>query len=310
MFWAIVSVIGAIAACLLYFTIKYVRLLANVFLNSTVSAPPQTQWEINGQIVKFLSLDGIDLKGIFVPHRAGGKGGGTVIFCHEVGAGLNSYEKYCAFLLDEGYSIFSFNFRGQHAEENVNYNPTQWASETEYYDLLGAISYVEGRPDVDPERIGLFGISRGATTCLCILGRRSPGIKAAVCDGAFSTKGTLAAYIRKWAPIYFPHPLATRLPGLLIVWLSFLGRKLAQRKLGLKLLSVEWSLRENKSVPVFIIHGKKDSYIDSRHAKWLYDRIRASKQMWIVKKARHNEAVLLAPKEYRKRVTAFFKEYV
>jgi pimeloyl-ACP methyl ester carboxylesterase len=307
----VVTIIAAvIIAYAIYITVKYVRLVANVFLNTTVSAPTLTHWKINGQVVNFLSLDGTALKGLFVPHRAKRRGGGeTIIFAHEVGAGLNSYEKYCAFLLDEGYNIFSFDFRGQHAEKNMHYNPTQWASETEYYDLLGAIAYVEGRPDVDPERIGLFGISRGATTCLCVVGG-TPSIKAVVCDGAFSTKWTLEAYIRKWAPIYFPKLFAQRLPYFFIAYLALLGRIASQRKLGLKLLSLEWSLRQNLSVPVFVIHGERDSYIDSQHAKWLYERIRASKQMWIVEGARHNEAVSLRPGEYRKRVASFVREYV
>jgi len=308
MSWVIIAAVALLLVYAVVLTVKYVRLIANVFLNSTVSAPPQTKWEIAGEVVKFVSLDGVELKGVFVPSTSTGRAG-TIIFAHEVGAGLNSHERYCAFLLEEGYNIFSFDFRGQHAEKNGNYNPTQWASENEYFDLLGAIAYVEGRADVDPDRIGLFGVSRGATACLCVLGR-SPGIKAVVCDGAFSTMETLVSYIRKWAPIYFPRWIANRLPGLVIAYLSFLGIKASQRKLGRKLLTLEWALRENRTTPVFIIHGKKDSYIDARHARWLYDHIRASKQMWIVEGARHNEAAILEPDEYRKRVTSFLKEYV
>ncbi|MCX6357971.1 MAG: alpha/beta fold hydrolase [Candidatus Aureabacteria bacterium] len=308
MTWVWLIVAGAVVAYLGYFTVKYARLTTNIFLNSTMSAPPQTKWEIIGEVVKFLSLDGVELKGLFVQARAPGSAG-TVVFAHEVGAGLNSYERYCAFLLDEGYNIFSFDFRGQHAEKKGNYNPTQWASENEYYDLLGALAYVRGRPDIDPERIVLFGVSRGATTALCILGR-GPGIKAVVCDGAFSTWATIVSYIRKWAPIYFPRWVAEHLPVPIIVWLSFLGIRNAQRRLGLKLLTLEWALAQNRTVPVFIIHGKRDNYIDPRHACWIYDRIRSSKQMWIVEGARHNEAVILSPDEYRKRVTTFIKEYV
>jgi dipeptidyl aminopeptidase/acylaminoacyl peptidase len=308
MSWLIIAGCMALGAWAVWITVKYVRLVTNVFLNTSVSAMPQTKWEIEGELVKFLSLDGVHLRGLFVPAISGGHGG-TIVFAHEVGAGLNSYERYCAFLLEAGYNIFSFDFRGQHAEENTHYNPTQWASEDEYYDLLGAIAYIEGRPDVAPDRIGLFGVSRGATTCLCVAGRNQR-LKAVVCDGAFSTMETLVSYISKWAAIYMPLWVANNLPRFIILWLSFLGLKNSQRRLGLKLLTLEWSLRQNKTVPVFIIHGQKDNYIDSRHARWLYDRIRASKEMWIVPGARHNEAVVLEPEEYRKRVTAFVKEYI
>jgi uncharacterized protein len=310
---AVMGWIAIAAACVVgvyavLITRKYVRMIVNVFLNATVSAPPQSKWEIAGEVVRFLSIDGVELKGLFVAHRGTGAGG-TIVFAHEVGAGLNSYERYCSFLLEEGYNIFSFDFRGQHAEKNEKYNPTQWASENEYCDLLGAIAYIEGRADVDPERIGLFGVSRGATTSLCVLGR-SPRIKAVVCDGAFSTMATLVSYVRRWAPIFFHPAIVRALPGFVIFYLSWLGVRASQRKLGLKLLTLERALRENRDVPVFIIHGKRDSYIDSRHARWIYDRIRASKEVWIVEGARHNEAVLLAPEEYRRRVSAFLKEYM
>jgi alpha-beta hydrolase superfamily lysophospholipase len=121
---------------------------------------------------------------------------------------------------------------------------------------------------------------------------------------------TMASYMRRWAPIYFPRWLATRLPRWMVAYLTFLSLKSAQRRLGLRLLSLEWSLRRNTDIPVFIIHGKKDRYIESRLAPWLYDRIRASKELWIVEGARHNEAVHLEPEEYRKRVTAFIREYL
>jgi len=308
MSWTIIVLVTGVLLYAVYLTIKYMRLVTNVFLNSTISAPPESRSEIEGEEVKFLSIDGVELNGLFVPCKSG-NGGRTIIFAHEVGAGLNSYGRYCAFLLDEGYNIFSFDFRGQHAEKNGNYNPTQWASDNEYYDLLGAIAYVEGRQDVDQNRIGLFGVSRGATACLCILARNTR-VKAVVCDGAFSTKATIVSYIRKWAPIYFPRWCADKLPACIIAWLSFLGLKNAQRRLGRRLLTLEWALLHNRTVPVFIIHGKSDNYIDPSHACWIYDRIRASKQMWIVEGARHNEAVTLEPEEYRRRVTAFVKEYV
>lgn len=308
MIWIFLAAGAALAVYTYCFTVHYVRLITNIFLNSTISAPPQKHWEIDGEVVKFLSLDGVELKGVFVPCGSD-EARGTIIFAHEVGAGLNSYERYCAFLIEEGYHIFSFDFRGQHAEENEHYNPTQWASENEYYDLLGAIAHVQGRDDVDAEHIALFGVSRGATTCLCVLGK-SPGVKAVICDGAFSTMATMRSYIRRWAPIYFPRWLATRLPRWLIFYLSFLGLKSAQRRLSLRLLSLEWSLRRNTDVPVFIIHGKRDRYIEPSLAPWLYNRVRASKELWIVEGARHNQAVHLAPEEYRKRVTAFIREYV
>lgn len=308
MIWTGTTIAALILAYAVYLTVKYMRLVTNVFLNSTISAPPQTKWEIEGEVVKFLSIDGVELKGVFAPSSSGSSEG-TIVFAHEVGAGLNSYERYCAFLLEEGYNIFSFDFRGQHAERNGSYNSTQWASENEYYDLLGAIAYAQGRKDVAPDRIGLFGVSRGAAACLCVLGK-NPGVKAVVCDGVFSTRATMVSYIRKWAHIYMPRFIAEHLPGPIIAWLCFLGIKNAQRRLGRRLLTLEWSLMQNKSVPVFIIHGKNDNYIDPRLACWIYDRIRASKQMWIVEGARHNEAVVLEPEEYRRRITAFVKEYV
>ena len=68
-------------------------------------------------------------------------------------------------------------------------------------DLQGALAYLRSRPDHDPAGFGLFGVSRGGSTAL-VVGAAERDVWGVVTDGAFPTRGTMTAYILRWAEIY------------------------------------------------------------------------------------------------------------
>lgn len=86
------------------------------------------------------------------------------------------------FLADQGYVVLSLNYRsgtgyGLDFREALNYGAT---GASEFYDLLGAGLYLKGRPDVDPERIGLWGGSYGGFMTAMGLSRASDLFAAGV----------------------------------------------------------------------------------------------------------------------------------
>ncbi len=79
------------------------------------------------------------------------------------------------YLAAQGYVVLSVNFRsgtgyGMEFREALNYGA---AGGSEFHDVMGAGLYLKGRPDVDPDRIGLWGGSYGGYLTAMGLSRAS-----------------------------------------------------------------------------------------------------------------------------------------
>jgi dipeptidyl aminopeptidase/acylaminoacyl peptidase len=90
--------------------------------------------------------------------------------------GMNQY------LASQGYVVLAINYRsgigyGLDFREALNYGPS---GASEFHDVEGAGLYLRSRPDVDPERIGLWGGSYGGYLTALGLARDSDLFKAGV----------------------------------------------------------------------------------------------------------------------------------
>jgi dipeptidyl aminopeptidase/acylaminoacyl peptidase len=86
------------------------------------------------------------------------------------------------YLASRGYVVLSVNYRsgigyGMEFREALNYGAT---GASEFNDVLGAGLYLRGRPEVDPERIGLWGGSYGGYLTALGLARASDLFAAGV----------------------------------------------------------------------------------------------------------------------------------
>lgn len=302
----LLAAVAVVVLAIILITIKYLPTMVRVFLNVRVVSPNKFGTP-EGEPVDFRSLDGIDLKGYFIPSP--GSRGRTVIFAHEVGSNAGSWERYCRFLPEAGYNVFTFDFRGHGESSNLEgYHPTQWPSTYEIEDTLGAIMCARSRPDVG--EIALFGVSRGAAACLA-LANLNGYVKAVIADSAYSTEAVVRIYQRKWVSMLVSQTyISNHVPSLLYAYMRFLVLKVAEYKLRCRLISVEKSLKSRSNPPVFIIHGEVDSYIGPENAQRLFDLADEPKELWVVPGAKHNGSVVVAPKEYKKRVLAFLSQHL
>lgn len=279
-----------------------INLVSSIFLTLREPSSLVTYPRVEGEAIDFQSEDGIRLKGKFIKAQ-GPSAKGTVIFCPEADGIIDSCSKYTPFLPAHGFHVFSFDFRGHGASDNAHgYIPRQWASSHELYDLFGAIDLVKARPDVDPDKIFLMGVSRGAAVAIC-----TAAIDGHICgivtDSAFSTKWLLNDYMRKWTGVILP---VKKLPTFVYWILEDMGVFASEIKTQCRFPSVEKSLRHLET-PILIIHGQKDAYVSLRHGRKLFDITRAPKKFLEVPQARHNESVLVSPDLYEKTVVEFLE---
>lgn len=163
---------------------------------------------------QFPAQDGVRLSGWFVP-AAGGVDlhGATVVLVHGwrwnrlgyqaedmfanvTGSSSVDLLSFLEALHSEGYHVLTFDLRN-HGQSAASRPVTFGQGEAK--DLLGALAYLEGRDDVDDDKIGVIGFSIGANASLFALPQTNQ-IRALVA-------------VQPMTPSVFSYRLATDLLG-------------------------------------------------------------------------------------------------
>ena len=316
--WAALAIIGTCLTVLLLALLwlgKYVRICLNIFVDTPppLSIGPRDFQVLRGEEVRFRSFDGTSLRGMWLRAPQPRRRGGAIVFCHEFGSDMHSCARYTRPLVEAGFDVFTFDFRG-HGDSSCpkGYRPLQWPSDKELEDVLGAAAYVEDALEAagQSRRIGLFGISRGAGAAI-LAASSDANVACMVCDGAFGTQETVVSMMKRWAYIFARVKLVyENHPDAFWRFLLWCMLRFAQPRLGRRFPSVRKALAKMVSCPIMFIHGEKDSYIRPKQARLLYESAGEPKSLWPVPNAKHNQCVVVAPQEYASRTVGFFREHL
>ncbi|MGE0227498.1 MAG: alpha/beta hydrolase [Dehalococcoidia bacterium] len=126
------------------------------------------------ETVSFETSDGLTLRGWYVPSR----NGAAVALIHGSGGSRMGPARHARMLVRHGYGVLLFDVRG-HGESDGTTNALGWGA---YPDSKAARDYLASRPDVDPNRIGLLGLSMGAEIAI-ESAAHDDGYAAIVADG-------------------------------------------------------------------------------------------------------------------------------
>lgn len=299
----------ALSAFLLYVWIRYSSIIRRIFEEPPVFAPLRGGPEPGGEDVRLTTADGLELVGTYLRTLAPSRLG-VVVFCPEYLGDRWSALTYANGLREAGFDLFTFDFRNHaDSQSDPTYSPLQWVSDREVTDLRAVLDYLETRPDRDPAGIALFGLSRGGGTAL-VLAASSPRVWGLITDGAFPTRGTMMAYIHRWAEIYVGSPLIwRRMPRWMFAFAGWTGRVSSQWRSGRSYPSLERAAARLGPRPWLLIHGEKDVYIGPEIALELFQYASGPKQSWVVPGAKHNRCCEADPAEYRDRIVAFLREW-
>lgn len=238
--------------------------------------------------------------------RRSGERRGVVLFLHEFGATRWLANEYAGFLRDDGHDVFTIDFCGQGESEPVaGYEPLHWPTEHEVDDASVAIAYLESRKDADPRGVAVFGVSKGGGVGIAAASR-SPYVRAVVTDGAFPILGMVVHFAMKWIELYSTSRfIYMYLPRWFYALICRLRLRAIARRKGVRYPSVERSIRRLAGRPLLMIVGQRDSYVRKEIAESLFKEAREPKQLWFVKRAKHNGCLDAAGDEYRRRVREF-----
>jgi dipeptidyl aminopeptidase/acylaminoacyl peptidase len=209
----------------------------------------------------------------------------AVILVHGTEAERSALLPEVRFLAESGFGVLAFDGPGQGASGGK----THWGV-PERRAIGAAADWLIRRDEVDPRRIGAFGMSMGAYVLT----------QEAVNDGRLRAL-VLAALPHDIAAFTW---LATRRWG----WLSELPAYLALRAGGTPLdMRPRDIIGAMSPRPVLIVGGELDPVVPEWMARLMFAAAREPKELYIVPGGHHADYAQVALKEYRAHVVDFYR---
>jgi len=314
--WPLIAMLVGVAVVVTLFILylaKYLRLAVNLFLDTPLpmTATLHDYTPPDGEVVWFRSMEGRQLRGMFIERPTGVADRGTIIFCHEFGSDMLSAGRYAPALVEAGYTVFTFDFRGQGGSFSpTHYEPRHWPSNYEVHDVLAAVAYVKSQRPTEAARVGVLGISRGAGAAI-MAAALTTDISCLAVDGAFSTDRSIDGLLKRWVQIFARVDLA-RADRSMTAYRFFRALLMfyVELKCRCRFPSTRRALAKLQRVPILFIHGERDAYVPTEQTRALYEDKPGPKAIWTCPGAKHNQAVATDPETYHRTLREFFDRHL
>jgi hypothetical protein len=277
--WAYRVLVPPAALLLAFYTIvpMSIGLTETHKYRESIGPPPSADY----REVTFEAGDGVEISAWYRPTQ----NGATILVVHGGGGDRTGAVAHARLLVRHGYGVLLHDARGRGRSEGPQ-NSFGWGWGE---DVAGALAFLAGRDEVDPERIGGLGISTGADVLLEVAGQ-GDDLRAVVTDGA------AAGSFEDWR----------RLLGV-TAFLPFLAAEFATVKVtsGAESGPPLEDMVKRITSPVLLISGGREAEYDFNVR---YERAagRRPVEHWNLPDVGHTAAIRQAAPEYERRVTAFF----
>ncbi len=216
-------------------------------------------------------------------------GAPVIMLAHGTPGNRVSMLQRAAFLYKHGYNVLLFDFQSYGLSQGVMSTLGMVESE----DILAAISFLHGLPDTMYSKIGVLGLSMGATAAVLAASRSSD----------------ILALVAESCPVD-----ATRVPGDVPDEASReADQQLVEDVYGVDITQARPIDYVNKlagHTAIFFINGDADDITPLPGMQALYQAASAPKQSWVVSNAGHAQSFAIDPDGYMQRVDAFFDTYL
>jgi fermentation-respiration switch protein FrsA (DUF1100 family) len=255
--------------------------------------PAQRQMPYEDAIVT--TADGFRLAGWFIPALPGPYARTTLMVVHGYKDSRETVLGIAGVLHRNGFSVLAVSLRAHDVNdgEQISFGLHEMA------DLDAWRLYLRARPDVDPERIGLFGLSLGGTIGLGYAAQHTD-IRAVIAESAFSSVAdTAATSIRHFTGLP-PFPFAPAI----IFWME---REIGGRASDLD--ATRW-IHQIAPRPILLMQGGADDTVSVASGHRLYDAAGEPKELWFEPTVGHAQFLQMMPAQFEERVTSFLHRYL
>jgi uncharacterized protein len=249
---------------------------------------PDDSEEMSLEEVEFLARDGVRLSGWFSPHP---DARGTIVFCHgHTGNRLEMLE-WARLLWAEGFHTLLFDFRAAGRSDGK----LSTIGHLEVNDLLGALDYLDSRPETEGLPLGVYGLSMGGAVAIMTAAQDSR-IAAVATHGAYAD---LERAIHQRSRLYFG-PLGPVVSKQAIWW--------GQRWFPAhpRTVSPLDAVAQIAPRPLFLSHGERDVIVHPRDAHALHAAAQAPKVLHILPRSWHVRIDPAVYSDYKNNLVSFF----
>jgi alpha-beta hydrolase superfamily lysophospholipase len=208
----------------------------------------------------------------------------AIILVHGTGADRSSLLAETRILAAAGFGVLALDIPGQGASGGR----TLWGV-PERHAISAAVEWLSHRAEVDPQRIGGFGLSMGAyvLTQTAVSDKRIRAVVLVGCPNDVVEQNWVTS--AKW--------------GWLSQWPTYWALRASGMPLDLLPKNIIGGISPRA---VLIIGGTLDQVVPSYMARKLYDAAGSPKEIWIAPGANHTDYAVVLPQEYRNRLVGFF----
>src|SRR5438874_9450399 len=213
----------------------------------------------------------------------------VIMLTHGTPGNRVSMLQRAAFLYKHGYNVLLFDFQSYGLSQGVMSTLGMVESE----DIVAAISFLHGLPDTMYSKIGVLGLSMGATAGV-LAASRSSDIQALVAESCPLDATRVSDDVPDEASREADRQLVEEVYGVDITQARPIDyvNKLAGR------------------TAIFFINGDADNITPLPGMQALYQAASNPKQYWVVPNAGHAQSFATDPDGYMQRVDAFFDTYL
>jgi dipeptidyl aminopeptidase/acylaminoacyl peptidase len=234
--------------------------------------------------ISLRTSDGLTLHGWFSP----GRSRAAIVFVHGGGGDRTTLVPEARALARHGYGFVLYDARACGESDG---DRTTWG-DRERRDLTAALDFVTTQSEIDANRVGVVGVSVGAT--------------AAALVAAKDTRVRAVVVSPVWTSFDEEMSIKTGRPK----WLTLRWSLGALRDAGVDTGALDPidHVREIAPRPIFFIAGEHDADTPVSVMQRTFDAASEPKRFWVVPNAGHGHYCEAAPSEYESRVAAFFDD--
>jgi dipeptidyl aminopeptidase/acylaminoacyl peptidase len=245
--------------------------------------------------VSFITGDGITLKGWLIRPMEQQRRLPAIILCHGVGANRSDFTDLAVSLSRRGYVTLAFDFRAHGASggrrTSLGYH--------EQKDVAAALAYLTSHPEVDRDRIGIYGFSMGGVAAI-LTASEVRAFSAVIADSAYTS---LRDQFRHVIRGFYHLPSLPFLNIAVGAYEIYFGARVGD-------VAPERVIAGISPIPVLIIAGQGDELIPAENGQRLFRAAKEPKELWVIPVLGHGGTVSAAGREYEHRVGEFFDRYL